>query len=56
MEYAQRQGFQSFKLTFDEIQNIADIPVDHSFLIRKGAGGIGLSSRENIHKGSDRYV
>lgn len=23
---------QSFKLTFDEIQNIAGIPIDHSFL------------------------
>lgn len=31
-EYVQRQGSQSFKLTFNEIQNIAGIPVDHSFL------------------------
>lgn len=31
-EYVQRQGSQSFKLTFDEIQNIAGVPVDHSFL------------------------
>lgn len=31
-EYVQRQGSQSFKLTFDEIQNIAGVSVDHSFL------------------------
>lgn len=34
-EYVQRQGSQSFKLTFDEIQNIAGVPVDHSFFITK---------------------
>lgn len=31
-EYVQRQGSQSFKFTFDEIQNITGIPIDHSFL------------------------
>lgn len=31
-EYVQKNGKQSFKLTFDEIQNIAGIPIDHSFL------------------------
>lgn len=31
-EYVQRNGSQSFKLTFDAIQNIAGIPIDHSFL------------------------
>ncbi len=31
-EYVQKNGRQSFKLTFDEIQNIAGIPIDHSFL------------------------
>lgn len=31
-EYVQRNGSQSFKLTFEEIQNIAGIPIDHSFL------------------------
>lgn len=31
-EYVQRNGSQSFKLTFAEIQNIAGIPIDHSFL------------------------
>ncbi|MCI8365437.1 MAG: hypothetical protein HFG34_10905 [Eubacterium sp.] len=31
-EYVQRQGSQSFKLTFDEIQNITGLPIDHSFL------------------------
>ena len=31
-DYVQRNGSQSFKLTFEEIQNIAGIPLDHSFL------------------------
>lgn len=31
-EYVQKNGNLSLKLTFDEIQNIAGIPIDHSFL------------------------
>lgn len=31
-EYIQENGEQSCKLTFDEIQRIAGIPIDHSFL------------------------
>lgn len=31
-EYVQREGLQSLKLTFQDIQNIAGIPLDHSFL------------------------
>lgn len=31
-EYIQKNGNQSFRLTFDEIQNIVEIPIDHSFL------------------------
>lgn len=31
-EYVQSNGSPSFKLTFEEIQNIAGIPIDHSFL------------------------
>lgn len=31
-EYVQKNGSQSFKLTFDEIKDIAGIPIDHSFL------------------------
>jgi hypothetical protein len=31
-EYVQRNGSPSFKLTFDEIKDIAGIPIDHSFL------------------------
>ncbi len=34
-EYVQSNGSQSFKLTFDEVQNIAGIPIDHSFLKHK---------------------
>lgn len=31
-EYVQENGSASFKLTFDEIKDIAGIPLDHSFL------------------------
>lgn len=31
-EYVQKNGSPSFRLTFEEIQNIAGIPIDHSFL------------------------
>ena len=31
-EYVQGNGNNSFKLTFEEIQNVAGIPIDHSFL------------------------
>ncbi len=31
-EYVQKNGSQSFILTFEEIQDIAGIPIDHSFL------------------------
>ncbi len=31
-EYVKENGSQSMKLTFEEIQNIAGIPTDHSFL------------------------
>ncbi len=34
--YVQENGGRSFKLTFEEIQNIAGIPMDHSFLSYKG--------------------
>ncbi len=31
-EYVQKNGSPILKLTFEEIQNIAGIPIDHSFL------------------------
>ena len=31
-EYVKNSGKQSLKLTFDEIQNMAGVPIDHSFL------------------------
>lgn len=31
-EYIQKNGQQSFQLTFEEIQDIAGLPIDHSFL------------------------
>lgn len=34
-EYARKKGSPSFKLTFEEIQSIAGVPIDHSFLTAK---------------------
>ena len=31
-EFVQSNGSPSFQLTFEEIQNIAGVPMDHSFL------------------------
>ena len=31
-EYVQKIGKESFQLTFEEIQEIVGIPIDHSFL------------------------
>lgn len=31
-EYVQKKESQSFKLTFEEVQMIVGIPIDHSFL------------------------
>lgn len=31
-EYVQKKELPSFKLTFEEINDIAGIPIDHSFL------------------------
>lgn len=31
-EYVQKRGENSFRLTFEEIQDIVGIPIDHSFL------------------------
>ena len=34
-EYVQKSGKESFRLTFEEIQNIAGIPIDHSWQVEK---------------------
>ena len=34
-EYVQKSEKEAFLLTFEEIQEIAGIPIDHSFLIYK---------------------
>ncbi len=34
-EYVQKNGSPSFQLTFEEIQNITGMPIDHSFLTYK---------------------
>ena len=41
-DYVQRQGKQVLRLTFNEIQEIAGIPIDHSFLrYKKELAGYG---------------
>lgn len=34
-EYVQEKGEPSFALTFEEIEKIAEVPIDHSFLSYK---------------------
>lgn len=34
-EYVEKNGSKSFRLTFEEIQEIAGVPIDHSFLTYK---------------------
>lgn len=56
-EYVQNNGSHSFKLTFEEIQNISGIPIDHSFLkIQKGAYKIWLSGWKNIYEKPNGYL
>ena len=33
--WIKENGTESFKLTFSQIENIADVPIDHSFLTYK---------------------
>lgn len=41
-EYVQNNGSQYLKLTFEEIQDIAGIPIDHAFLkYKKELAGYG---------------
>lgn len=41
-DYVKKSGDQSLKLTFEEIQKIAGIPIDHSFLkYKKELAGYG---------------
>ena len=50
-EYIQKNGSQNFKLTFEEIQNIAGIAIDHSFLkYKKELIDYGYEVEINLHK------
>lgn len=41
-DYVKKSGDQSLKLTFEEIQKIAGMPIDHSFLkYKKELAGYG---------------
>ena len=55
-EYVQNNGKQSFKLTFEEIQNIAGIAIDHSFLkYKKELIDYGYEVEKNIYEGADGH-
>ena len=34
-DYVRTDGRSSFRLTFDDVQNIIGVPIDHSFLTHK---------------------
>ncbi len=51
-QYVQNEGQQSLRLTFEEIEKVAGIPIDHSFLTYKKE----LSGRKNINERADRHV
>lgn len=60
-EYVKNDGRQSFKLTFAQIQDIAGIPIDHSFLTYKKelaeygyqVGKISMKEQTVIFAGAD---
>jgi hypothetical protein len=53
-EYVQKKASPSFKLSFVEIKDIAEIEIDHSFLnYKKGIDGVWISSRKNFPERKD---
>ncbi len=51
-EYVQKNGSNSFQLTFEEIQEIAGVPIDHSFLkYKKELGEYGYQVGKISMKG-----
>lgn len=55
--YIEENGTQSFSLTFDEIAQIAGVPLDHSFLTyKKKLEEFCLESRENLDEKQERFV
>ena len=51
--WIQENGTDSFKLTFDEIEKIAGLPIDHSFLAYKKIDRIWLHGRKDFHERAD---
>ena len=48
--YVQKDGSPTLKLTFGQIQEIAGIPIDHSFLqYKKELTDYWVSGRENLY-------
>lgn len=56
-DYVRSQSAPQLTLSFDEIQQIAGIPIDHSFLqYKEGTDGIRLASPENLHEEKKRFA
>lgn len=46
-EYVRKNGGQSLKLTFEEINTVAGVPIDHSFLrYKKELGAYGYQVKK----------
>ena len=57
--WIQENGTDSFKLTFDEIEKIAGLPIDHSFLAYKKKlvlhGKLGKGYKKGCKKSTDDF-
>ena len=51
--HIQQDGRAQFKLTFDEIAQIAGLPLDHSFLSYKKAACLWLPCGQDIDERAD---
>lgn len=50
-EYIKEQSSDTLKLTYEEIETIAGVPLEHSFLTyKKGTSGIRLAGKKNSHE------
>lgn len=55
--YIEGNGTESLSLTFDEIAQVAGVPLDHSFLTyKKGTRRVRLESRKNLDEKQERFV
>ena len=56
-KWIKENGTDNFSLTFTEIEAIAGLPIDHSFLIyKKRVAGLWLSGQKDLHEGTKGVV